>query len=164
MHSSAHRGFTLIEILVTSAIIGLLAAVVLSSLSLARARARDSTRLSDLRQLQTALETYKTENGRYPTTGGAWWGVCRTVGNKGTSGPTGWIPDLAPRFIAILPSDPKPSGSTSCYQYRSDSADYHLLAYLSVETLKLTANPAPRPPNNQNEASFSFYTPAARNW
>ena len=50
------RGFTLIELLVVIAIIGLLSSVVLSSLNTARSKSRDARRLSDIKQLQTALE------------------------------------------------------------------------------------------------------------
>ena len=50
------RGFTLIELLVVIAIIGLLSSVVLSSLNSARQKSRDARRLSDIQQLQTALE------------------------------------------------------------------------------------------------------------
>jgi general secretion pathway protein G len=62
------KGFTLIELLVVVAIIGVLATIVLSSLSDARARARDANRLADIRTIQTALEVYYLDNGKYPTT------------------------------------------------------------------------------------------------
>lgn len=52
----SQRGFTLIELLVVIAIIGLLSSVVLSSLNSAREKSRDARRLSDVKQVQTALE------------------------------------------------------------------------------------------------------------
>ena len=55
---SAQKGFTLIELLVVIAIIGMLSSVVLASLNSAREKSRDARRLSDVRQLQTALELY----------------------------------------------------------------------------------------------------------
>jgi len=68
------KGFTLIELLVVVAIIGILATIVLSSLSSARERARDATRLSDIRTIQTALELYNLETGSYPVTASDWNG------------------------------------------------------------------------------------------
>jgi len=56
MSSNKQRGFTLIELLVVIAIIGLLSSVVLASLNSARQKSRDARRLSDIKQLQTALE------------------------------------------------------------------------------------------------------------
>jgi prepilin-type N-terminal cleavage/methylation domain-containing protein len=60
-------GFTLIELLVVISIISLLSSVVLSSLSSARQRARDAQRLSDMRTIQTALELFYSQQGRYPS-------------------------------------------------------------------------------------------------
>lgn len=68
------KGFTLVELLVVVAIIGILAAISVVALNTARARARDSRRVADVRQIQTALELYYNDWGTYPdsvTAGGA---------------------------------------------------------------------------------------------
>jgi len=62
-----NRGFTLIEMLVVVAIIGLLSSTILIGLGNARGKARDARRISDLRQIQTGLENYYSENRQtYP--------------------------------------------------------------------------------------------------
>ncbi|MBI3632670.1 MAG: prepilin-type N-terminal cleavage/methylation domain-containing protein [Candidatus Vogelbacteria bacterium] len=66
MYKNRGKGFTLIELLVVVAIIGILASVILVSLGSARAKARDAKRISDIKQLQTALELYNSSYGRYP--------------------------------------------------------------------------------------------------
>jgi len=60
------KGFTLIELLVVIAIIGLLSTLAVVALGQARLKARDSKRLADLKQMQTALELYYTDNNSYP--------------------------------------------------------------------------------------------------
>jgi type IV pilus assembly protein PilA len=54
------RGFTLIELLVVIAIIGILATLVITQLSGATARARNSNAKSDVSQMGKAVETWKT--------------------------------------------------------------------------------------------------------
>jgi len=71
VHSSlknTRRGFTLIEILVVIAIIGILSSVVLASLAVSRAKARDARRIADLEEVKKALELYYDSNGTYPET------------------------------------------------------------------------------------------------
>lgn len=62
------RGFTLIEILIVVAIIAILSSVVLIGLGPTQRIGRDARRLSDLRQVQTALELYFNKCGYYPGT------------------------------------------------------------------------------------------------
>lgn len=64
---SKKAGFTLIELLVVISIIGLLSSIVLSSLSSARSKARDTERIQRLKQIVNALELYRADKGGYPT-------------------------------------------------------------------------------------------------
>ncbi len=61
------RAFTLIELLVVIAIIGVLATISVIALQNARAKARDVRRVADVKQMQTALELFFNDMGRYPT-------------------------------------------------------------------------------------------------
>ncbi len=61
------KAFTLIELLVVIAIIGVLATISVIALSNARAKSRDAKRAGDMKQIQTALELFFNDKGRYPT-------------------------------------------------------------------------------------------------
>ncbi|MFH1551578.1 MAG: type II secretion system protein, partial [bacterium] len=63
------NGFTLVELLVVIAIIGILSSIVLVSLSSARGKARNATRLSDIKQYITTFEMAYDQNGEYPDIG-----------------------------------------------------------------------------------------------
>lgn len=65
------RGFTLIELLVVIAIIGLLSTLAVVALNNARLKSRDAKRVSDIKQIQTALELYYNDANAYPEALGA---------------------------------------------------------------------------------------------
>ena len=162
---SRNKGFTLIELLVVISIIGLLASIVLLALGTARSKARDVRRRADLRQVNTALALYYDANGAYPMTtasGVFWWGTCSGYGSHGTTGASGWVPNLAPTFMAVLPVDPKPIEPTGCYLYSSTGGDFKLLAYQAVESTVLTSDTMADSLGRFN--TYSIYTPGAATW
>lgn len=70
MHRNKERGFSLIELLVVISIISIMGAVVMASLSVARAKGRDARRLVDIKQIVTALELYYDANNSFPCSSG----------------------------------------------------------------------------------------------
>jgi len=126
------KGFTLIELLVVIAIIGILSSIVLASLNSARQKGRDARRVSDIKQLQLALELYYDSNPTlgYPT----------AIGFGATS------PLVSGGFISTIPSDPSVTpvcttgAEAGCYKYAAlgtTCSSYHLGA-----TLEITNNAA----------------------
>lgn len=104
------KGFTLIELLVVISIIGILSSVVIASLNTAREKARDSNRITDIKQMQLALELYYDSNSSsYPTS----------------------LSSLAPTYIQTLPTDPR-TGDAYSYSWNplSNPSTYHLGAVL----------------------------------
>lgn len=132
-YKKSARGFTLTELLVVMFIIGILSSIIIVGLSNSKAKSRDATRKSDLKRLQLALQMYYTDNGRYPIVSG-WYGYqttgCGTA--AGLTGSGGYIPNLAPTYIPVLPVDPKRQfGGCSGYLYNSggDGVNYKLLSH-----------------------------------
>lgn len=110
---NTRRGFTLIELLVVIAIIGLLSTLAVVALGSARQKARDSKRLSDVKQVQTALELYYTDNNAYPTAAsstviGAGNFACLGSGGFGAAG-------CASPYMAQIPSGPSAGGADYSY-------------------------------------------------
>lgn len=128
---NGQAGFTLIELLVVIAIIGILSSVVLASLNSARKKGRDSRRISDVKQIQLALELYYDANGAYPT----------TLGSTSSS------PLVSGGYIASLPTDPT---NSAVYKYAPYAATgslticsgYHLGASLETTNHASLANDA----------------------
>lgn len=112
------KGFTLIELLVVIAIIGLLSTLAVVSLNNARQKSRDAKRVSDIKQVQTALELYYNDHNGYPATLGT------SIVGASTAGSV--------TYMAAVPTNPSPNGST--YTYSGAPSTYTLTYTLEAAT------------------------------
>lgn len=119
-------GFTLIELLVVIAIIAMLSTLSVVSLNSARRKSRDTRRLADVRQIQTALEMYASNksDGKYPiaNTPINVDGLCLSSGSDFASSCTSLI------FMKKIPNDPLPSSNH--YVYTSNGISYNINYWL----------------------------------
>jgi len=116
-------GFTLIELLVVISIIGILAALALTSYGGAQKQARDTQRRSDLAQYRNGLESYASvNNGLYPIHE-AIYDVAGFCG-AGTE---------LNEFLSSCPAAPL-SEEDETYYYRSDSSGTKYILYSDLET------------------------------
>jgi len=65
---SKQKGFTLIEMVVVIAVMGILMGLAFQGFTTIQQNARDTARIADLRTVQTQLELYFARCGHYPTT------------------------------------------------------------------------------------------------
>jgi len=122
-------GFTLLELLVTSVMIAVLTIIGIVSYSSVNKRSRDVKRKSDLEQIRSALEMFRSDNKYYPFPGGT---------------PGGWHPasslggDLVSTYIPAIPSDPVTSQG---YHYREKNlaADGNYYGYCVCACLESSA-------------------------
>jgi len=125
------KGFTLIELLVVIAIIGLLSTLAVVALSNARQKANDAKRLSDVKQVQTALELYHNDRNIYPDPDAA---INLGEGNIVCLNAAGFgAAACADPYMGLVPSDPN-SANGDHYIYTSvgDGEDYTIV--FSLET------------------------------
>ncbi len=95
------KGYTLVELLVVMAMIGILSSVIMVGLGSSREKARDAIRAGDLKSLSQAVETYFSENFEFP--------AALDDGNEES------VDDLKQYYSdRIIPHDPNPE---SHYQY-----------------------------------------------
>lgn len=133
---STKKGFTLLEMLVVIAIIGLLASIMMLSVSRARQKARDVRRLGDTEQLQKLLELYAHDHQEdapfeYPSGGNA---ICSVhegdndicwVSNAGS-----WIPSLILEgYATVLPQDPRGFPGWEPYRYLRSKKYGYILSF-----------------------------------
>ncbi|BFT94491.1 hypothetical protein MNSC_04990 [Minisyncoccus archaeophilus] len=114
------KSFTLVELLIVIAIIGILAAFIIVSMSGASSSANDSRRKADINQLSKAVMIYKTNHpdALLPTSSGC---------NIGTDCPNEVMEALGSASVLRDPD------STRYYSYSSDGQDYVISSLLSNE-------------------------------
>jgi len=66
---NSDSGFTIVELLVIVLIIGVLSTVLVLTYSGVQLRQRNTTRINDIKLIQSNLETYYAQSGFYPTLG-----------------------------------------------------------------------------------------------
>jgi len=127
-------GFTLIELLVTVTIIGILSSIAIFGLSSTRQKAQDTSYLSSIRDLQLALEAYKSVNGSYPDAGAE--GSATYISNAN---------NFTPNFIAKLPTGTSQTG-TGGFDYTVDDAKKTYCVYVRNVVFK---------PESQKDLAFT---------
>ena len=132
------RAFTLVELLVSVAIISLLTTISIISSSELRRNSKDAKRLNSVKQIQLALELYRRDTGAYPDT--------LNFGEKLANPSNNLI-----IYLKKIPSNPKPESIELCpiaeYSYESDGKYYYLEFCLEKEKENM--------PAGYNCASFS---------
>jgi len=108
-------GFTIVELLIVIVVIGILAAITIVAYNGIQVRARDTTRVADLKGVQKALELFYADQGRFPTTpgGATWddhWGNLQSCLTAGTN--CGFTPANY-RGVSKVPNDPQDNPAAS---------------------------------------------------
>jgi prepilin-type N-terminal cleavage/methylation domain-containing protein len=96
------QGFTLLELIVVVAVLGILMAIAIQQFSLYRSRATDAAMRSDLKNAALAMESYYGEFLDYPASVNA----LRLVGYRNTNGVTLTINVSSPSSFTLNAATP----------------------------------------------------------
>ncbi|MFH1768622.1 MAG: prepilin-type N-terminal cleavage/methylation domain-containing protein [Candidatus Omnitrophota bacterium] len=109
------RAFSLIELMVVIAIIGVLTAMLVPQVQDFAARARDTRRLSDIKNIASAVIQYKMDYGRVPETPEGVSDAGEYVGNGGS-----FENAIQPIIGEVISPDPLWNRDSSTYYYYYD--------------------------------------------
>ncbi len=131
------KGFTLIELLVVIAIIGLLSTLAVVALNNARQKSRDAKRVSDIKQVSTALELYFADNNGYPVAATA---IAMGDADHDCLDDGGFVAACAtaPTYMGVVPTNPGPGGAAYTY-ISADGSTYTMSFTLEGQTGGLTS-------------------------
>lgn len=116
--SKKSPGFTLIELMIVIAIVGLISAAAMVGLGNVRSKQRDTRRVANITELQKGLQLYIAQVGNYPTQAGCVDGS-DTVSTELAA--KGLIAANAKLVDPLYPSD-----AAKCYFYDGNGSKYKL--------------------------------------
>jgi general secretion pathway protein G len=80
----AQRGFTLIELIVVTTIVGILASIAVVNVKHAQRKAREAALMDNLKNMRTAIDNFYADKQRYPAD----------------------LNELVPNYLKFVPKDP----------------------------------------------------------
>lgn len=122
------RGFTLIELMVVVAIIAIIVSSLVINYTSAKQKARDASRLSNIKTISNALAAYQVNRGFYPAYDGYISGADKM---------SEALKDEA--ILKITPIDPLDkisNGTTYKYSYQSNGSDYIIRFCLETDSIQ----------------------------
>ncbi|HBV33673.1 TPA: hypothetical protein DIC39_00470 [Patescibacteria group bacterium] len=155
------KGFTLIELLVVIAIIGILSTLAVVALNNAREKARDAKRIADIKQVQTALELYFTDNQTgYPFLGTVTYPItlgsgtsCTTACDVLDESAAGFVDTgVGTIYMGLVPANPSPGGTAYTYD-TTDGSDYCIAYTLEGDTGGLVAGAVAATPSGMTNSA-----------
>lgn len=124
------KGFTILELLVVVAIVGLISSLLLVNIQNYRERSRDAKRVEDMKTIQNALELYHTSHLFFPICGSA------EIEIGGVSDDCLSATLVADGAARAVPTDPLGASTGTCgdpasfvYCYFSDAGTTYELRY-----------------------------------
>ncbi len=136
------KGFTLIELMIVVAIIGILASIAIPQFASYRVKAFNSAAQSDLRTAQTTYEVFFNDNNEYPATEGVQTGTITLVDSA--SGTATLTTSASVEFSSFAPSGAQAYSANTKHtsgdtEYKTSSSSSTVTETASAAGTALTA-------------------------
>ncbi len=131
---SKQSGFTIVELLIVIVVIGILAALVITTFTGIQQKARNTERTTDIKALHGQVEAYYAQNGKYPTLANLNDSTWRTANMKGLDAEALKDPKGSGQTLADAPAANTyayavtASDGSACDNTTKDCAQYTLTA------------------------------------